>query len=189
MASDRIEFQVNKQKVIEALVYLAIRRPRIDIFHVCKVFFYADLDHLLHYGRPILGDKYVAMDDGPVPSFALNVAKRQMPFAGADWIEEFEKRLRVDDSDGYVRLIPCSEPNEDLFSRTDFECLDRAIDRFADMPFLRLWKKVHDEPAYKAVYRSGTSTLMPVESLIPQDTPHRDSIIEHLQDTARITDI
>jgi hypothetical protein len=189
MVATNIEFRVNKQKVIEALVYLASRRPRIDIFHVCKVFFYADLDHLRNYGRPILGDQYVAMDDGPVPSFVLNVAKRKIPYVGADWVEEFDSRLQVDESDGYVRLTACGDINEELFSRTDLECLDRAIERFADMPFSRLWKRVHDEPSYKAAYKPGTSTLMPVESLIPLDTPHRDEIIESLQETARVIDV
>jgi hypothetical protein len=186
---DQIEFSVNKQKVIEALVYLATKRPRIDIFHVCKVFFYADLDHLRRYGRPIFGDRYVAMDDGPVPSFALNVAKRQAPFAGAAWVQEFDRRIQVDDSDNYVRLIACSEMHDGLFSRTDIACLDRAIECYADMPFLRLWKRVHAEPAYKAAYRPGTSTVMPVVSLIPDDMPGREDMIEHLQDTARVTDI
>jgi hypothetical protein len=189
MATRRIEFKINKQKVIEALVMLAARRPRIDIFHVCKVFFYADLDHLRRYGRPVLGDRYVAMDDGPVPSFTLSVVKHQMPFAGADWVQEFDRRIRVDDSDGYARLIAYTDVNKGLFSRTDFECLDRAIETYADMPFKRLWKRVHEEPAYKAAYREGTSTLIPVESLIPPEVPGRESIIEHLQETAHVTDI
>jgi hypothetical protein len=187
--SGRIEFRVNKQKVIEALVYLATRRPRIDIFHVCKVLFYADLLHFRRYGRPILGDQYVAMDDGPVPSFTLNVSKRVIPRAGAEWVAEFDRRLDVDETDGYVRLIARSDFRDDLFSRTDVECLDLSIETNADMPFLQLWRKVHREPSYRAVYRPGTSTLMPIESLIPEDAPDRNHIIEHLRETAHVTDI
>ena len=189
MPDKRIEFKINKQKVIEALVYLATKRPRIDVFHICKIFFYADLDHLRTYSRPVLGDHYVAMDDGPVPSFVLNVTKRRIPYAGADWVEEFDKRLAVDESDRYVRLIACSDPRMSVFSRTDLECLDRSIEQHADMSYRALWNKVHDEPSYNAVYREGTSTVMTIESLLPPETPNREKIIEYLQETAQVTAI
>jgi hypothetical protein len=129
------------------------------------------------------------MDDGPVPSFALNLAKRNSTFVSPDWIAEFDRRLTTDDSDGYVRLSARSDFSDDLFSQTDLECLDNSIEVYADMPFLQLWRTVHRESAYKAVYRPGTSTLMPVTSLIPANTPGRDGIVEYLEDTAYITDI
>ena len=62
-------FNVNKQKAIETLVYIASKRAGLDVFHVCKVVLYADLLHFRKFGRPVTGDQYCAMKDGPVPSF------------------------------------------------------------------------------------------------------------------------
>lgn len=185
-----VSFRPNRQKIIEAIVYLATQRPRIDVFHMCKVLFYADRDHLRRYGRPILGDTYCAMDDGPVPSFALNVAKRINMYVSDELLDMAARKLSVDNSDGYVRLIARGTFDDTSFSRTDIECLDRAIEMYADMSFMALWRLVHKEPEYKSSYKgSGTSTRIPYEALIPADMPNRDLAIEQLQEHASATEL
>jgi hypothetical protein len=185
-----VVFKPNRQKIIEAIVYLATQRPRIDVFHMCKVLFYADRQHLRKYGRPILGDTYCAMDDGPVPSFALNVAKRIDMYVSDDLLEIAKQKLSIDNSDGYIRLIARTTFNDESFSRTDIECLNEAIDKYADMAFMVLWRLVHREPEYKSFYRgSGTSTRIPYEALIPKDMPDRDLVIEQLREHAPATEL
>ena len=76
--SQEIQFRTNRKKAVEALVFLAENQPRIDVFHVCKVIYFADREHLRKFGRPVLGDNYFAMDDGPVPSFILDVLRQQL---------------------------------------------------------------------------------------------------------------
>lgn len=184
-----IEFRTNRKKVIEALVFLAERQPRIDVFHVCKVLFYADRDHFRKYGRPILGDNYYAMDDGPVPSFALDIAKRNQ-FVGKEWLAFASQRLATDSSDGYVRLIARDSFDQSLFSRTDIDCLTQSLNRYGSMPFIELWRLAHKEPAWKAFYvGSGTSTKIPFEALLPEGIKNREKIIEQLGETAALTEI
>src|SRR5712691_108968 len=149
-------FRPNKLKIIEAIVYLASKRPRIDIFHVCKILFYAERDHLLRFGRPILGDAYYAMRDGPVPSFALDVAKRNSRVMSDELLRIVAQKLSSDDSDGYVRLTARDVFDDASFSRTDVECLDAAIEKYADMPFLELWRIAHEETEWKKNFRDGT---------------------------------
>ncbi|WP_409530306.1 Panacea domain-containing protein [Shinella sp.] len=50
-------------------------------FHALKTLYYADRAHLQRYGRPITGDRYIAMENGPVPSYAYNAVKQQLPEA------------------------------------------------------------------------------------------------------------
>ena len=183
------EFRINQNKVVEALVYLASKRPRIDVFHVAKVLFYADLNHLLKYGRPILGDTYVAMDDGPVPSFALNVAKRNCRFVSDEILRIADDKLSVDESDGYVRLMARATFDDSSFSRTDIECLDESIIAYAEMPFMKLWQLIHKWQPYKDHYISGTSTPIPYEDFIPKDTKDREKIIEQLNEHAPATEL
>jgi len=50
-----IIYRVNYNKAVEALVWIADQKPGVDIYHVAKVFFYADKKHVNRYARPILG--------------------------------------------------------------------------------------------------------------------------------------
>jgi hypothetical protein len=62
-----IRFQFNESKAIEALVLVAQRWPGIIPFFLTKVLFFSDRDQLRKYGRPVIGDINIAMDNGPVP--------------------------------------------------------------------------------------------------------------------------
>lgn len=45
-------------------------------FHeLFKILYFADQEHIKIYGRPITGDKYIAMKYGPVPSFLYDILK------------------------------------------------------------------------------------------------------------------
>jgi len=183
-----VSFRVNQEKAVEALVYLASKRPGIDVFHVCKVIFYADVTHFRKYGRPITGDTYCAMDEGPVPSLVYDIMKQNRFHAGL--IKHANARIRIGKTvQGWATLEGAKgEFESGRFSRTDLECLDKAIAKYADMPFKDLWDLVHQEPAYKAKYAGKkTSTEIPYELLISAQTRDRDKIIEQLQETSRIT--
>ena len=184
-----IQFRTNRKKAIEALVFLAGNQPRIDVFHICKVIYFADREHLRKFGRPVLGDNYFAMDDGPVPSFILDVTKRSS-FLSSEWKNYAGKRLVVDDKDGYVRLIARTQFDDSLFSRTDIECLRESLGKYGEMPFLELWQLVHKEQAWKENYKgSGTSTKIPYEDLIPSGMKNREKAIEQLREVATVTEI
>jgi hypothetical protein len=183
---DPVSFEINREKSIEALVYMASKRPGIDVFHVCKISFYADLFHFRKYGRPVTGDQYYAMKQGPVPSFIYDAIKRNLK---SKLVALISKRLEFGSQEAYYRMIAKCQFDESLFSRTDIVCIDEAINKFADMPFPQLWNVVHDEPAYKATYRDGTSTPIPYELFLPDDTSDREAIIEQVRETSRIVAI
>lgn len=47
-----MDFTVDKEKAIEALVYIATALPGVDRFHACKILYFAERDHLRSFGRP-----------------------------------------------------------------------------------------------------------------------------------------
>lgn len=188
--TDRIEFRPNPIKIVEALAFLAERQPRIDVFHVCKVLYFADRDHFRKFGRPVLGDQYCALDDGPVPSLALNIAKRKREYVPPDVLKYAERKLAIDETDAFVRLIAREAFDRSLFSRTDIECLTASLKRFGEMPFLELWKLGHKEPAWRGYFKGkGTSTPIPFEALLPADMKDREEAIEQIRETASVTAI
>jgi Protein of unknown function (DUF4065) len=181
-----VHFEINRGKAIEALVYVASKRPGIDVFHACKIFFYADLFHFRKYGRPVTGDQYCAMKAGPVPSFIYDAIKRNL---NSNLVALINERLEFDSQENYYRMTTKRLFDESLFSRTDIACIDEAINRFADMTFPNLWDYVHDEPAYKTTYREGTSMPIPYELFFPDDIPGREAIIDQVRETSRLVAI
>jgi uncharacterized phage-associated protein len=188
MRSD-IRFRVNSDKVLESLVYIAEKSPGIDVFHVCKILYFADKLHLNTYGRPILGDTYFALDQGPVPSLAYDVIKRnEIPLYGR-LLENISESLDYEKSkrDNYFRIVAKRPPNEDLFSGSDIECLDKSISTYAGMDYDELYKIAHAEPAYQAVYNPGKKPhKIDYSLLLDRGNPYYDEIIKDINENSSL---
>ena len=61
------------RKALETVVYLANKDQRQ--YWVLKAIYLADKENLSKYGRQIFGDRYIAMQLGPVPSLAYVIVK------------------------------------------------------------------------------------------------------------------
>lgn len=181
----QVRFAVNTDKVVEALTWLANKQPGIDIFHACKTLFLADRDHLQKYGRPILGDRYVAMDDGPVPSFAYYVAQGDGLHVDGQTLEKASQAFRYDRAGRYPKLFANREANSKLFSRTDLACLSDAAKKYAGMDFNKLWDLVHADRAYNAAISSmGENADMNYELFLDPDDPDFVDQLRDLRETA-----
>lgn len=66
----------DKEKFREAMLFLAERVEDLTVLKAAKLLYLADRHHVRNFGHPILGDWYVAMDHGPVPSNAYDELKR-----------------------------------------------------------------------------------------------------------------
>lgn len=148
-----MNFDLDKEKAIEALVYIASRMPGVGRFHASKILYYAERDHLRGYGRPITGDRFIAMDNGPVPSFAYRVM-------GQDLRHQEDKRLAagsiVEYQDGkYPAYKPARQPDLSYFSQSDLQCLDAAIEYCRDKTFGQLSDETHHHSAWKNVGRNA----------------------------------
>jgi uncharacterized phage-associated protein len=180
-----IRFATNTDKVVEAVAWLANKKPGLDIFHVCKVLFLADREHLRRYSRPILGDRYIAMEDGPVPSCAYYVAQLDGRHLDGDTIENARSAINYDASGRYPRIYPQRPANEELFSRTDLAVLEDAAAKYGEMPFKELWGIVHDDAAYQAAWsESDPNENMNYELLLDPSDPYHNEVLADLRETA-----
>src|SRR5687768_15230857 len=107
-----VRFNFNETKVLEALVFIGQRWPGITPFYLAKVMFFADRDHLRAYGRPVTGESYIAMANGPVPSRTYDIIKGNLDFFGDP--EAIVAALRVDRNARYPRLYAEREANLEL---------------------------------------------------------------------------
>jgi uncharacterized phage-associated protein len=144
-----IRFNFDESKTLEALVYIARAWDGISPFYLSKVLFFADRNHLRAYGRPVTGDSYIAMVDGPVPSRAYDIVKGNLDFFGDP--QAIEAALTIDRDARYHRISAKRDPNIDLLSETDVAALDEAIG------FCRGWAN------------APTNSEMNLELLVPKD--------------------
>lgn len=141
-----MKFYVDKEKTIEALLYIVARYGEVGRFHALKTLYYADREHLRLYGRPITGDRYIAMENGPVPSYAYNALKQQLP--------EPERQLAAGalspgSSARHPTYRPHRDPDMSFFSRTDLECLDQAFEYCRRRSFGAISDETHDHLAWR----------------------------------------
>jgi uncharacterized phage-associated protein len=129
-----IGFTLNKFKAVNALLYIAHQLGNNADFHkTFKIIYFADQKHLSEYGRPIIGDTYLKMDYGPVPSFLRDLTR--------DKIADFTGTFAIQ---GRNTIRPLIEANLEYLSETDLECLNISLEENRELSFDDLTKKSHD---------------------------------------------
>jgi hypothetical protein len=166
----KMNFSRKYRKALETLVYISKKDHRH--YWVLKTIYFADKEHLKKYGRQLFDDSYRAMKAGPVPSLAYDIIKY---VRGDGWFvfnnPDAKTALRVPDK--YL-VFPIREPEIQLLSKTDIECLDDAYNLIKGLDFEQLKKLSHDE-AYLAVEQDEEMTI---ESII-NTLENREEIIDY----------
>jgi uncharacterized phage-associated protein len=148
-------------KTIEVMLYIS--NSTQDLFHIMKILYFADKFHLEGYGRLITGDNYIAMKDGPVPSGAYDLIKH---VRGDGFLVPGVEPELAFIVEGRTTVAPIREVNLEYLSESDIECLNKAIESFANMSFPELWRVAHDEESYKnADFNNDISMTSIVQSL------------------------
>ncbi|MCK5816532.1 MAG: SocA family protein [Candidatus Marinimicrobia bacterium] len=164
-----IKFKFNKQKSIEAVLYLISKSGKntYDLYKIVKMIFEADKYHLNHYMRPVTGDYFVSMAKGIVPSNIYDLCK------GEDPKEAFyRKSPRIIVAN---RIADCNH-----LSESDIEALDQAYEKLAPLTFGQICEQNHNEnPAWGKNYVTGSSSRIDFAQII--DDP---KIIKELKDIA-----
>jgi uncharacterized phage-associated protein len=174
-----IRFELNERKAIEALVWLANEMPGITFYYIVKVLFFADKDHLNKYGRPILGDQYVAMPHGPVPSTIYDMLGLDR-FLDPDLIQQVKEALIIDAP--RVVPVPGRKPDMSVFSRSDIDCLKDSLRIYGHMPFGTLKRITHQEESYINAPANGEMNYL---SMIDIGNPNRKEIEYNLKELSR----
>lgn len=156
-------FKFNWGKAIQAIDFIARRQPGVTQYYVSKIMFFADREHLLDYGRPIIGDRYVAMEHGPVPSSVLNLLKNDSGFPD-EMIDLLHSRVGIDPVGNKQHIYSKELGDFPDLSGTDKQYLGEAVERYGRMPFSRLKELSREDPVYEAAWKKlGDANEMDVE--------------------------
>src|SRR5207247_4693024 len=109
--------------------------PELTPGKLFKLMFLAEKYHLVHYGRPITGDRYDAMNDGPVPSFTYGLFKKQIlrrPFTEPG--RRLAAALEVIRSSTLPQFKARRSFDPDQLSQSDILALDKTIQNLGTKP-------------------------------------------------------
>lgn len=158
-----IRFRVNWNKCIEAVDLLARHQDEITQYYVGKVCYFADKEHLLDYGRPITGDRYIAMEHGPVPSAVYDLLKGNSGLPD-EVMKAFSKRIRLRSKQNMIQVSSRRKNHFENLSETDQEYLLAALKLYGNMSFAELRELTHKETAWSRAWeKEGIANEMNAE--------------------------
>jgi hypothetical protein len=161
-----MDFTIDKVKAVEALVYVAAKLGQVSRFNAAKILYFADREHLRTYGRPVTGDFYVAMDNGPVPSFVYDVLKQAV--RPADRLLVAGALEPVEESH-FPKIRALREPNMEVFSVSDVECLDYGIRHVGNRSFGSVSDETHGHFAWKNAPDNGKMAFADMLEGVPPE--------------------
>jgi len=168
-----IEFTLNELKCVEALIWI-IQRGETNVYNAMKILFAAEKYSLNKHAGPLLGDKYVAMQYGTVPSWTYSFTKRAEAWTGLN-------------RDGNTLVLsPGRKFNDLYFSECDIESLEHGFNEYAGKSFDEVMRKNHREKAWRMARKRNPASDAPeilYEDIIDK---RKKWLVEDLRETGHL---
>jgi len=132
-----IQFNINPQKAIEVVLWV-IQKGESNVYNVMKILYAAEKYHLNKFGRPVTGDRYVAMEYGTVPSWIYNATNLKR--SGLGFVR----------NDNTLTAERACDTN--YLSESDIEALENGFAAYAGKTFQEVLNKNHAEIAWQRAY-------------------------------------
>jgi uncharacterized phage-associated protein len=170
-----IEYSIDKNKSISVVLFILKSLGKIDIHKLFKIIYFADQKHLVKYGRPITGDCYIAMKDGPVPSNIYDFVK----IVRGESVYHDEQLNSKFEVIKHFYLNPLTEPDLTELSKSNIECLEESIKENKGLSYKQLVEKSHDAAYNKA----DRNNLISFED-IAMTAGANDEMLKYITETA-----
>ncbi|MBF4515214.1 SocA family protein [Flavobacterium sp. ANB] len=177
MINNDLNIHFNEDKTINAVLYIVSKIDRKDFHKIFKLLYFADRNHFADYGRPITGDNYIKMEDGPVPSNLYDIFKT---IRGNGYYKDTDGKFSKFFSVEHYCFIKANlEPNLNQLSKTDLRYLDMSIDENGTLDYPTIRDKSHDFAWNNAIMGRGLS----FENIL-REKGIEDEYIHYLKDRA-----
>jgi uncharacterized phage-associated protein len=138
VTATRIRFQFDERRATEAAALLIEREGgRINAMKLLKLLYLAERRSLEQRNRPICGDVYVSMSQGPVLSKVYNLIKED-----TNWIVPRHWSSFIRPSGRYFVQLVKAPPREAL-SEADARILDEVYAEYGHMDEWQLVERLH----------------------------------------------
>jgi len=169
-------FPFKFDKALQAAAYLLRRETshEMNYMRLLKVLYIADRESIRLTGRPITGDRIVAMEQGPVLSPVLDLIKG--------------KHLRSPEWTGYilreeynVRLV--NDPGQANLSRFEIETLERVAVENRERDEWAMVDYTHTFPEWIKNDPGDSSKMIPIADLL--EAVGRSADLEEIEEDAK----
>lgn len=152
-------FKFKFDKALQAAAYLLRREPvhEMNYMRLLKVMYCADRESIRSTGRPISGDRFAAMERGPVLSAVLDLIKGTH-LRSPDWTRFI---LREDYN---VRLV--DDPGQAALSKFEIETLERVAEENRGRDEWEMVDLTHGFPEWIKNNPGDSSKWIPLEDVL-----------------------
>ena len=156
----------NIAKIKEAVLFLLNNASDdLDQYKIAKAIFWADVNHLNKFGRPVTYDNYVAMKFGPVPSKTYEFLSRNP--------EQLEVAIRERAGNIFI-YMPLRPHNELELSGSDEFELSEALGEVQSSPFHKTMNSTHKHVAWQTARNNRTNDAPQMDYALLFQTPDHD---------------
>lgn len=131
-----MEYRFDEEKFINAVLFFAKNTDSASfgVTKLNKLLYFSDFGHFRAYGRPIIGDTYIKMERGPVPSTAYSIISQAfssledgaVKSALADKI--IIKKKRLDNGKFMHHIEALAEPDLSVFSKSELKIMGEVAE-------------------------------------------------------------
>lgn len=126
----------------------------VDYIHLFKMMYFAQQNHLVVYGLPLMEDTFKARKHGPVPSVTYKVVRKVegKPVDMMQGLDDFCDSIEVRMEDGHQMVYRKTNVSCDMdeLSVSNIRILDQWIEKLRDVKSFALSGLSHDEAWKKA---------------------------------------
>lgn len=134
------QFIFNKEKSLNAILYIAQNLKRRDFHKIFKILYFSDREYISRYGASITGDCYIAMEAGPVPSKIYDIFKIVRG-------DSYMKDEGLNDYFGvsnWMYIVPKREANLKKISSNEKMVIDECVKKYGELSYDEIKEKSHD---------------------------------------------
>ena len=148
-------------KIQTVVAYILKKVPQgLDYIHLFKIMYFAQQEHLVVWGAPIMDDSFVARRHGAVPTLTYKVIKsvecgRELSDDLKDFCNTIS--LTTDEHHQLIKLAESADCDMDELSESNTEILDKWIKNCMDINSYKLSDLSHDK-AWKQAKRQTEQT-------------------------------
>jgi len=144
------------KRLLNIILYVLNKIDEASKTKLLKLMFFADFEHAERYNKPILWTKYFRLENGPAPSYLLDIINTSIGksnYAKEKDVQRFEEVIKIEFKKVFdtnaTFLKPLREPDLDDISESEKEVLDYVIGRYGHFNAKQLSKATHNHEAWK----------------------------------------
>ena len=156
-------------KIKATVLYILGQLPEgVDYIHLFKMMYFAQQNHLVTYGIPLMEDTFKARKHGPVPELTYKILRAAEKGESLEQEEmlSFKNALKVGSKEGHQVVTALESYDPEELSASDIKVLDACISKFRDIKAFDLSSLSHGDKAWKKANknseRTGENTTIPL---------------------------